>query len=198
MKRILLVIALVSTLFPLNAQQVSSRAKALRIMNFARPEYQVKDVKIFTDTMTVYSLADQVIYPIGRWNTMEQFITNNQLLWERESDYKPYFDSMSVSVNRLKRIDGSYIDLYRSITTGYAEVLVAKITDPEIVLDNGLHTGMTKEEVFMVLFKKFPKSYTTDINVLKVVSGAEEVGQIYTFRGNKLRNIRIVSKYKYY
>lgn len=198
MKKVLLAIALVAALLPLNAQQVSSRAKAMRIMNFARPEYQVKDVKIFTDTMTVYSLADQVIYPIGRWNTVEQYITNNQLLWERESDYKPYFDSMSVSVNRLKRLDGTYIDLYRSITTGFAEVLVAKITDPEVVLDNGIHTGMTKEEVFLVLFKKFPKSYTTDVNVLKVVSGAEEVGQIYTFHGNKLRHIRIVSKYKYY
>lgn len=198
MKKILFVLAFTALWIPMNAQQVSSRAKALRIMKFARPEYQVKDVKIFTDTMTVYALADQVVYPIGRWNTVEQYITNNQLLWTRESDYKPYFDSMAVSVNRLRRLDGTYIDLYRSITTGLTEILDAKITDAEVVLDNGIHPGMSKEDVFMVLFKKFPKSYTADIHVLKVVSGAEEVGQIYTFRGNKLKHIRITSKYKYY
>ena len=39
---------------------------------------------------------------------------------------------------------------------------------------------------------------TADVSVLKVISGAGEVGQIYTFKGNKLRHIGIVSRYKYY
>ena len=78
------------------------------------------------------------------------------------------------------------------------ELLSAKITDPEVVFDNGLHVGMSKSEVFGVFFKNYPKSYTADINVLKVVSGADEVGQIYTFKGNRLRHIQAISKYKYY
>ena len=58
--------------------------------------------------------------------------------------------------------------------------------------------GNAKEDVFKVVFKRFPKSYVADIAVLKVISGAGEVGEIYTFRGNKLRHIGIISKYKYY
>ncbi len=182
----------------LSAQEVSARAKAMRMMSFAKPEYMVKDVKVFIDTMIVYSLADYVIYPIGKWENVEQYITNTQLQWYRESGYKRYFDSMTVSVNTLRRLDDSYFDVYRSITTGRVEMISGRITDPEVVLDNGIHVGMSKDEVFRVLFKRFPKSYVSDINVLKVISGAGEVGQIYTFRGNKLRHIGIISKYKYY
>ena len=105
---------------------------------------------------------------------------------------------MEVSVNTLKRIDGTFIDLYRAIWTARVEVLDGKIFDKEVVLANGIHVGMTKEEVFNVLFRKFPRSYVADISVLKVVSGANEVGQIYTFKGDRLRHIGIISHYKYY
>ena len=198
MKKILLFIALAATVASASAQEVSARAKARRMMTFAKPEYMVKDIKVFIDTMTVYSLADYVIYPIGKWENVEQYITNTQLQWYREVGYKRYFDSMSVSVNTLRRLDGSYLDMYRAITTGRVEMIAGKITDPEVVLDNGVHVGMSKEEVFRIVFKRFPKSYVADISVLKVISGAGEVGQIYTFKGNKLRHIGIVTKYKYY
>ncbi len=180
------------------AQQVSSRAKAMRMMTYAKPEYLVKDIKVIADTMTVYSLGDFVIYPFGKWETVEHFITDNQLQWYREVGYKEFYDSMNVSVNTMKRLDGSFIDIYRSITTKKVEVLGAKITDPEVVLDNGVHVGMTKEEVMSVVFKKYPKPYTSEINILKVISGAGEVAEIYTFKGNRLRHIQVVSKYKYY
>ncbi len=198
MKKIILIAALLITAVTVNAQQVSSRAKAVRMLAYARPEYQVKDVKVYADTMTVFSLADYPIYPLGKWSTVEQFITNNQLHWYRESGYKRFYDTMTVAVNTLKRLDGTNINFYRSIWTEKLEMVYAKITDSAIVLDNGIKVGMSKEDVFKVVFKSYPKSYTTDINVLKVIAGAAEVGEVYTFKGNKLRHIQIVSKYKYY
>ena len=198
MKKVLLLVALTLSVLAMQAQEVSSRAKAMRMMTYAKPEYMIKDIKVLADTMIVYSLADYVIYPIGKWENVEQYITNTQLQWYRESGYKNFFDSMSVSVNTLRRLDGSYLDMYRSITTGRVEMIAGRITDPEVVLENGLHAGMSKDDVFKVFFKRFPKSYVADVAVLKVISGAGEVGQIYTFRGKKLRHIGIVSKYKYY
>jgi hypothetical protein len=168
------------------------------MLAYARPEYQVKDVKVYADTMTVFSLADYPIYPFGKWNTVEQFITNNQLLWYRESGYKNFYDTMTVAVNTLKRLDGSNINWYRSIWTNNLEMVSAKITDTAVVLDNGIKVGMTKEEVFKVIFKSYPKSYTSEINVLKVIAGAAEVGEIYTFKGNRLRHVQVISRYKYY
>ncbi|MBQ9865040.1 MAG: hypothetical protein IJM33_06855 [Bacteroidales bacterium] len=198
MKKLIVAVALLLMVITVNAQQVSSRAKAVRMLAYARPEYQVKDVKVYADTMTVFSLADYPIYPLGKWSSVEQFITNNQLLWYRESGYKNFYDTMTVAVNTLKRLDGTNINVYRSIWTDKLEMVYAKITDSAVVLDNGVRVGMSKEEVFKVVFKSYPKSYTTDINVLKVIAGAAEVGEIYTFKGGKLRNIKIVSKYKYY
>ena len=71
MKKIALILALTAVLFSANAQQVSSRAKAVRMLAYARPEYMVKDVKVYADTMTVFSLADYPIYPLGKWGTVE-------------------------------------------------------------------------------------------------------------------------------
>ncbi len=198
MKRILTLAALVLCSSMAFSQQVASRAKALRMLAFSRPEYQIKDIKVYTDTMTVYSLSRSVIYPFGEWTSLEQYITDNQLHWYREQSYRHYYDSMEVSVNRMRRVDDSYIDLYYSIWTKQVEILSGYVADPEIKLDNGLHVGMTKDEVFNVFFKKYPRSYTSDIAVLKVISGAGEVAEIYTFKGQKLRHIKIETAYKYY
>ena len=79
--------AMLCSLAVAGAQEVSSRAKAMRMMTYARPEYMVKDIKVFADTMTVISLADQVIYPIGKFENVEQYITQTQLQWYREYGY---------------------------------------------------------------------------------------------------------------
>ena len=198
MKRILTFAALLLVTGTVFSQQVASRAKALRMLAFSRPEYQIKDIKVYTDTMTVYSLSRAVIYPFGEWTSVEQYITDNQLSWYRDIGYKKYFDSMEVSVNRMSRLDGSYIDMYYSIWTKKVELLAGYVLDKEVTLANGIHPGMTKDEVMNVYFKRYPKSYTADVMVLKVISGAGEVAEIYTFKGTKLRHIKIETAYKYY
>lgn len=198
MKKILTIAVLVLCSTMAFSQQVASRAKAMRMMAFSRPEYQIKDIKVYTDTMTVYSLSPEVIYPFGVWTSVEQYITDNQLHWYREQGYRQFYDSMEVSVNRMRRVDDSYIDLYYSIWTKKVEILGGYIADPEVVLSNGLRVGMSKDDVFHIFFKKYPRSYTSDIAVLKVISGAGEVAEIYTFKGTKLRHVKIETAYKYY
>ena len=204
MKKILTIAALVlcSTLAfsqpATSTSGLSSRAKAMRMMNFSREEYMIKDIKVYTDTMTVYSLSNIIIYPFGQWESMEQYITDNQLHWYRESGYRKFFDSMEVSVNRMKRLDDSYLDMFYSIWTRKVELLDGRINDPEVILTNGIHVGMSKDDVFKVFFKKYPQSYTSEVAVLKVISGAGEVAEIYTFKGQKLRHIKIETAYKYY
>ena len=198
MKRTLAIVFMLMAAGATFGQQVASRAKALRMLAFSRPEYQIKDIKVYTDTMTVYSLAREVIYPFGEWTSVEQYITDNQLHWYRDQGYRQYYDSMEVSVNRMRRVDDSYIDLYYSIWTKMVEILGGYIADPEITLNNGLHVGVSKDDVFAIFFKKYPRSYTSDIAVLKVISGAGEVAEIYTFKGQKLRHIKIETAYKYY
>lgn len=198
MKKILTLVALVLAFGTAMGQQVASRAKAMRMMSFARPEYQISDIKVYTDTMTVYSMSNYVIYPFGVWTSVEQFITDNQLHWYREIGYRKYFDSMEVSVNRMTRVDDSYLDFYYSIFTGKVELLAGQINDREVKLANGVSVGMTKDDVFRVFFKKYPKSYTSDVQVLKVIAATGEVAEIYTFKGQKLRHVKIETRYKYY
>ena len=198
MKRMMIAAAVLLVSATGMAQEVASRAKAMRMMNFSRPEYQIKDIKVYTDTMTVYSLADYVVYPLGVWESVEAYITGNQLSWYRDVGYKRYYDSMEVSVNRMRRGDDSYVDMYYSIWTKKVELIGGYIADSAVALVNGLKVGMAKDEVFKVFFKRCPKSYTSDVAVLKVVSGAGEIAEIYTFRGQKLRHIKVETSYKYY
>ncbi|MBQ9418263.1 MAG: hypothetical protein IJU19_06755 [Bacteroidales bacterium] len=198
MKRMMIAAAVLLVSATGMAQEVASRAKAMRMMNFSRPEYQIKDIKVYTDTMTVYSLADYVVYPLGVWESVEAYITGNQLSWYRDVGYKRYYDSMEVSVNRMRRGDDSYVDMYYSIWTKKVELIGGYIADSAVALVNGLKVGMAKDEVFKVFFKRYPKSYTSDVAVLKVVSGAGEIAEIYTFRGQKLRHIKVETSYKYY
>ena len=79
MKKLLMMAGLLMCCTMAMSQQVASRAKAMRMMSFSRPEYQIKDIKVYTDTMTVYSLANYVIYPFGEWTSVEQFITGNRI-----------------------------------------------------------------------------------------------------------------------
>ena len=72
------------------------------------------------------------------------------------------------------------------------------ITDTNIVLQNGIKVGMSKEEVFSKFFNTYPRAYLANINVLRVSSGANEISEIYTFRGKKLKSIGFVTRYKYY
>ena len=52
MKKILTLALLLLAFGSANSQQVASRAKAMRMMSFSRPEYQIKDIKVYADTMT--------------------------------------------------------------------------------------------------------------------------------------------------
>ena len=68
MKRILIISLLLLSGSAVFSQQVASRAKAMRMMTFSRPEYQIKDIKVYTDTMTVYALFandDRKLVPGG-------------------------------------------------------------------------------------------------------------------------------------
>lgn len=198
MKKFLLIAALIIMFGEVFSQNLSQRAISARMKTFARPEYMVKDIKYYTDTMTVISLSEYVIYPLGKHNRIESYVHRSGIDWYRESGYQDFFDTMHVSVNTLSRLDGSHIDAFMAINTGKMEMVDAYITDTNIVLQNGIKVGMTKEEVFSKFFDTYPRAYLANINVLRVSSGANEISEVYTFRGKKLKSIGFVTRYKYY
>ena len=100
-----------------------------------------------------------------------------------------------------KSTNRSMLVKQREKAPSYDEVIIVKdgyITDTNIVLQNGIKVGMSKEEVFSKFFNTYPRAYLANINVLRVSSGANEISEIYTFRGKKLKSIGFVTRYKYY
>ncbi|MBO4741875.1 MAG: hypothetical protein J5605_09605 [Bacteroidales bacterium] len=198
MKKFLLLAASIVLFGTAFSQNLSQRAISARMKTFARPEYMVKDIKYYTDTMTVVALSEYVIYPLGKYSKIENYVHRSRIDWYRESGYRDFFDTMHVSVNTLSRLDGSHVDAFIAINTNKMEIVDGFITDTNIVLQNGIKVGMTKEEVFSVFFETYPRAYLANINVLRVSSGASEISEIYTFRGKKLKSIGFVTRYKYY
>lgn len=198
MRKILVFAVIILSLGEVFSQNLSQRAISARMKTFARPEYMVKDIKYYTDTMTVISLSEYVIYPLGKHSKIESYVHRSGIDWYRESGYQNFFDTLHVSVNTLSRLDGSHVDAFIAINTNKMEMVDGYITDTNIVLQNGIKVGMSKEEVFSKFFSTYPRAYLANINVLRVSSGANEISEIYTFRGKKLKSIGFVTRYKYY
>ena len=198
MKKYLLLATLIVLFSEAFSQNLSQRAVAARMKTFARPEYSVKEIKYYTDTMTVVSLSEYVIYPLGKHSKIESYVYRSGIEWYRESGYQDFFDTMHVSVNTLSRLDGSHVDAFIAINTDKMEIVDGYITDTNIVLQNGIKVGMSKEEVFSVFFDTYPRAYLANINVLRISSGASEISEVYTFKGRKLKSIGFRTRYKYY
>lgn len=198
MKKILTITAILLCICGAYAQNLSQRAISARMKDFSRPEYMVKDIKYYTDTMTVVSLSEYVIYPLGKYNRVESYVNRSGIDWYREVGYQRFFDTMNVSVHSLKRLDDSFIDVFMAINTEKMEIVGAYITDTIVKLQNGIKVGMSKEDVFKVFFEKTPRAYLANVNVLRVASGANEIAELYIFKRNKLKAIAFVTKYRYY
>ena len=199
MKKIAFIALALLSMYNVEAQNISQRARSMRMESYAKDEYQVKDIKIFDDTMFVICRSEYVHYPVGKYNSVDAYINRSNLDWYRQMNYRSFFsDSLSVPVTNISRLDGSYIDTYSSINTGKMEIIAGHITDSSIKLRLKVCVGMSKKDVFGAFFRSFPKTYIADINVLRVVSAGGEFAQIFTFKRNRLQYIDFITNYRYY
>ncbi len=199
MKKIALIAIALLSICNVEAQNISQRARSMRMESYAKDEYQVKDIKIFDDTMFVICRSEYVHYPVGKFNSVDAYINRSNLDWYRQMNYRSFFsDSLRVPVTNIKRLDDSYIDTYSSINTGKMEIIGGHITDPAIKLRLKVCVGMSKKDVFMAFFRAFPQTYIADINVLRIVSAGGEFAQIFTFKRNRLQYIDFITNYRYY
>ena len=93
MRKILVFAVIILSLGEVFSQNLSQRAISARMKTFARPEYLVKDIKYYTDTMTVISLSEYVIYPLGKHSKIESYVHRSGIDWYRESGYQNFFDT---------------------------------------------------------------------------------------------------------
>ena len=199
MKKIALFSLILISICSLEAQNISQRARSMRMESYAKDEYQVKDIKIFDDTMFVICRSEYVHYPLGKYNSVDAYINRSNLDWYRQMNYRKFFsDSLSVPVTHINRLDGSYVDTYSSMNTGKMEIIAGHITDSSIKLRLKVCVGMKKSEVFAAFVRAFPKTYIADINVLRIVSAGGEFAQVFTFKRNKLQYIDFLTNYRYY
>lgn len=199
MKKVAFIALALLGICSLEAQNISQRARSMRMESYAKDEYQVKDIKIFDDTMFVICRAEYVHYPLGKYNSVDAYINRSYLDWYRNMTYRSFYnDSLRVPVTKISRLDDSYIDTYSSINTGKMEIIGGNITDPAIKLRLKVCVGMKKNDVFAAFFRSFPKTYIADINVLRVVSAGGEFAQVFTFKRNRLQSIAFITNYRYY
>ena len=152
MKKIAFIAIALLGICSLEAQNISQRARSLRMESYAKDEYQVKDIKIFDDTMFVICRSEYVHYPLGKYNSVDAYINRSYLDWYREMSYQNFFnDSLRVPVTKISRLDDSFIDTYSSINTGKMEIIGGNITDSAIKLRLKVCVGMKKNDVFIYI-----------------------------------------------
>ena len=182
----------------LYSQNLSRRAKADRLAQIANPNLGVKEVKSQFDTLIIVSLAEELFYPFGKYKSVNEFVQKGNIEWYRSAERHDFSDTLDITVYNFARLDGSYLNFYQSVTTGLMDFIDGSITDKDLVLKNGMHVGMSKQEVLEKYFKNPPRAYTEDIKVIKIFSGLYEIAQIFSFDDEQVSSIGFSSYYIYY
>ncbi|MBR5784781.1 MAG: hypothetical protein IKY43_06415 [Bacteroidales bacterium] len=199
MKKVAIILVSILSIVSVEAQNISQRARSLRMESYAKDEYQVKDIKIFDDTMIVICRSEYVHYPLGKYNSVDAYVNRSRMDWYREMSYRNFFnDSLRVPVTRVHRLDGSFIDTYSSMNTGKMEIIGGHITDSEILIRQKVRVGVKKTDVYSAFFRAVPRTYIADINVLRIESAGGEFAQLFTFKRGVLVSIDFLTSYRYY
>jgi hypothetical protein len=144
-----------------NSDVVKTKRNTSKIKQLKYDEYQ-----IVKDTLLILTDDDFLDYPFGCFKQLEKLKHRLNYL-----DYKQEVYDEKGEIVKLERfysgnnfIKFYYVERFIDNKTRF-EIVSAKINDKDILLENGIHVGMNKEEFFSYL----PKSIKFDTSKIKVV-----------------------------
>ena len=198
MKKVLFLLMFAGFLGSLHSQNLSNRAKSDKLMQIANPLMNVREVKIHFDTLVIVALSEELFYPFGKYVSVNEFVQKSKIEWYRSSERHDFSDTLDITVHNFMRLDGSSLNFFQSVRTGYLDFIDGDITDKTLVFSNGMHVGMPKQTVLEKYFNNPPRAYTEDVKVVKIYSGLYEVSQTFSFDDEQVAGIGLSSYYDYY
>lgn len=150
----------------------------------------VELIEINKDTLKIISTAKFIYYPFGKLTELNALI----------SKYPSYLMSKvydQPDTTTLFKISNknNYFKFVNSPETGFFEVIHARILDPKIKFDNGIHVGMTTDSLYGLFFTKNVR--LDAIKKVKFTSALDGINHIYDISQGKIERIVIDSDYQF-
>lgn len=150
--------------------------------SFLNTTISVRNYSIKNDTLTILTIGDFMDYPLGKYNTIEEF--NNSIGGIKnikEIEDNVWLDSVFISNDTLVFVKLNDI----SSMDDSVKIVYAKIVTPQTILINNIQIGMKQIDFFKKIDLPLNEISNTNINVIileKIIVG---VWQSYYFNENK-------------
>jgi len=176
----------------------STSSKRSSIISFSIknsfPNQRIEQIDIVKDTLKILSANSFFYYPFGKYTTVESFLKSNPL-WK--INQKKIVDS-SINLSLFKLLyHNSRLSIIRSADTKLVEMVDVSITDQDIVLSNGIHVGMSKNNFFKLFFRNVNADDMKAISTVKVTSALDGIWNEYYFKSAILNSISFKTDYTF-
>ena len=155
-----------------------------------RPGAKIIQAHLVGDTLLLVATSDFIYYSFGKCGDIAclqkrcaplVFKVKDEALLQTKGGY----------TGRFRR---SYVQGAQTVEQDTLMALVAgKLCDPGIAFANGITVGMDRAQLLRVFFKAPLGTPTSQIKVVRLDSGLDGMNHYYTFGGDTLQTIKLVS-----
>lgn len=195
-KRILL-LWIISGSFVSYAQVQQRINKALQISDYSKVDLKSSnnrdtdliESKIIGDTLCIVSTSPFLYYPLGVYNSIDNFSKNYGLTMDEKTEYDYSYNDSTTDKTVIYRLSfgNSFIKFLKDDEKNKLEIVSGKVKNKEIYLTNGITIRINISNNFI---KKFITDINSDqiksINIVKMVSGLTGIWHYYFFKGDTL------------
>ena len=150
-----------------------------------------REFSINKDTLSVVTGSPYLYYPFGKHNSINDF--KNAYDYFALSPEKSAADTSAIIHVLVYR--NSSLKLFFDDERETLEIVSGEISDPQIILINGIATGMDKAAFMQHFFKRYPAKTLQKINTVKLISALDGIIHYCYFENNKLTSIEFISDY---
>jgi len=154
------------------------------------------DITFRKDTLAIVSRGWFFYYPFGKFQRSKDLNNINPVLRlkiEHENATKP--NNYAVDLYRLYYENSFVKFIYQPETKRY-EIVSGSIVNPEIALNNGVKTGMTKTDFLNIYFPIDAQKKIGNVDVIKFISALDGIFHYYIFKDDKLVEIDFNTDYQ--
>lgn len=160
-------------------------------------DFEIIEYSIAGDTLRIVSTSNFLYYPFGCYVGAEEFL-ERYLFMKKSEEQGSFIGDTPVSKIALYRFsfNNSYVKFLHDGEKNRMELVGARITDEEVLLDNRVKIGITKADFINRFTNEIGSEQIKNVTVIEFISGALGVWHYYFFENDTLTSFYIDTDYQ--
>lgn len=158
-------------------------------------DIKASEIRIIKDTLSILSTGWFFYYPFGKFHDMKSLLDVSKFLKFKREYARDKTDGDTIMLYRLYN-DKTFIKFIDQPETSRFEIVSGDIKDTSVVLLNGTKIGMDRLAFLNLYFSQKAENELMRIRVVKIISGLDGIWHYYSFKDDKLSDIRFDTDYR--